>query len=107
MSASQARVGGAHQPDLGFELAEFIEQFALRVAAHQRLEFVLAVDVEQQFADAAQHRHRHALAVDPGAAPPIAADDPAQQQLALVRDRLLFEHVAQLAADAGDIDAWR
>ncbi len=44
-------VRGAYLADLRFELPEFIQQLALRVAAHQRLKFMLAVDVEQQLAD--------------------------------------------------------
>jgi hypothetical protein len=64
---------------------------------------VLPVDIEQQFAHAAQQADRNALAVDPGAAPAVGADHPAQQQFTLVRDRLLLEYVAQLAAHPGDI----
>ena len=51
MQAQPRGVRAVHLVDLRFVLAEGIEQFALRVAAHQRLEFVLAVDVEQLFAD--------------------------------------------------------
>ena len=43
----------------GLEVAEAVDQLALRGGAHQRLEFVLAVDLEQQLGGAAQHLQRH------------------------------------------------
>ena len=100
-------VRGAHLADQRFKLAEAVEQFTLRGRAHQRLEFMLAMDVEQQLAHGAQHRQRNALAIEPGAAAAVIADHPAQDQFAFLGDRLLLEQVAQQAADARDIDGRR
>ncbi len=97
-------VRGAHLAGERVELPETVEQFALRGGTHQGLKFVLTVNVEQQFADGAQDRDRHALAVEPGAAPSVGADDPAQQQLVLGGNRVFLEHVLQRPAHPRDID---
>ena len=52
---------------------------------------VLAVDLDQERADLPQQRHRDRLVVDEGAAPPVAALDPAQDQFALAGDAAFAE----------------
>ena len=60
-------VGNPDFPDGGFVAAVGVEQFALAGAAGQSLEFMLAVDVEQDVAGLAQLLHGHRLAVEIGA----------------------------------------
>ncbi len=75
--------------------AVVVDDLALRVARDQRLEFLLAVDVDQQLAERAHALRRQRLAVHVLARAPVAADDPAQHQLAAVGlDRLLLEPAA-------------
>ena len=97
------RVRAVHPTHQRFELTEAIEQLALCFGAHQRLKFMLTVNVEQQLAHGAQHIDRNALAVDPGAAATVGADHPPQQQLAVVRNRLVFKDMSQFAADLSDV----
>ena len=52
-------MGDPHLADERIVPAEVIEQLALRGAARQRLEFVLAVDVDEDVAQLAQQLHRH------------------------------------------------
>ena len=55
----------------------------------------LTDDFHQPVADPAQQRHAHGLIVDEGAAAPIGADLPAQQERILRRDALLGQKSAQ------------
>ncbi len=68
-----------------------IEHFALCVALYEMLEFLLAVNFEQQIGEFAQRLHRHELAVDVGPRAAVRADDAAQENLAIVVDRLRLE----------------
>ena len=78
-----------------------VEQLALRAALHQVLEFLLAVDLDQEFGQLAQGLHRHQLAVHVGARAAVRADHPAHDELALVLDRLRLEP-ARAPADSGE-----
>ncbi len=77
------------------EPAVAIEQLALHAGAHQRLELVLPMDVDEVRHDLAQHLHRHLLAIQIGARTTVRADDPAHEQLAVDRDGLLLEQLEQ------------
>jgi hypothetical protein len=63
-----------------------IDQLALRRAPHQRLKFVLTVDVHQQLAELAQSLQRHHLAIDERARTAIAPGDPAQDAFTVALD---------------------
>jgi hypothetical protein len=76
-------------------LAEVVEQLALRAGARQRLEFVLAVDVDDQRADVAQQRERHGHAVEIAARAAVGGDHAAHGELVLGFDGLLLEQIAQ------------
>ena len=64
-------------------IAVCIEEFALIVRAQQTLVRVLAVNIDQIFADLAQLRQGHSRAVHVGATAALGVDDPAQHQLVL------------------------
>ncbi len=89
----------------GFDLAREalqspigIEQLALFGGPHQRLEFVLPVDVEHRADDLAQQLHRNLLAVEPGARAAVAVEDaPHDELVARLVDGLLLQAVAQAA----------
>src|SRR5580704_10212219 len=69
-----------------FEAPEAIEELALRACAHERLKFVLAVNVDEDVADLAQQLDRRGLAIHIGARAAIAADDAANGKLPLATD---------------------
>ena len=64
-------------------IAVCIEEFALIVRAQQTLVRVLAVNIDQIFADLAQLRQGHSRAVHVGATAALGVDDPAQHQFVL------------------------
>ena len=79
-------------------LAEVIQQLALRAAARQRLEFVLAVNVDDQGADVAQQVERHGHAVEIAARAAIVGDDASHGEFVFCIDRLFGEQLAQAPA---------
>ena len=85
-------------------LAEVIEQLALRAGARQRLEFVLAVDIDDQCADVAQQRERHRHAIEIAARAAIGGDDAAHRELVVGVDRLFGEQVAQRRRAVADVE---
>ena len=75
--------------------AVLVDQGALRVAPDERLEFLLAMDVDQPLAEFAHGLRRQRLAIDVLARAPVAADHAPQDELAVVGgDRLLFQPAA-------------
>ena len=64
--------------ELRFVAAEGIEQRELAAARHQRLVFVLAVDLDQQPGEFGELRERRRPAVDPGLRAAVGADGAAQ-----------------------------
>ena len=106
--AVQQREPHALQPrDLAgepFEAARGVEQLALRGRAHERLEFVLAVDVDQQYADLAQQLQRHGLAVQVRAAAAVAADEATDRQLVGRVDRLLAQQPHQRTTRIAEVE---
>ncbi len=83
---------------------EVIDELALRGAARQRLEFVLAMDIDEDRPELAQQLHRHDLPVEVGARAAIRSDDPPDGQLQLRTDRLLLEPALQLPWCAHQIE---
>ena len=59
---------------------------------------MLAVYGDEQLRGAAQYLQRYCLAIEPGPASAIVADDPTQLQLAIAADGLLLEQMAELPA---------
>ncbi len=86
------------------ELAVLVEQFALRRRAHQRLEFMLAVHVQQAADDLAQLLHRHGLAIEVGARAAIGIDDAPHQQFVVGFDGLFFQQGARCARKLADVE---
>ena len=80
----------------------FVEQGELRRGLQQRLMRVLAVHVEQQFAEFAQLRERDRRAVDPRLAAAARIDRPSHQHAGLVGavDRLRLQPGDDIAARA-------
>ncbi len=65
-------MGIAHRHALDSGVGVGVEHVALRVGVQQRLRVVLAVQVDEQAADFAEHADRHGRAVYPGARLPLA-----------------------------------
>ena len=79
-----------------------IDDLALRIAADERHEFLLAVDVDQALAELAHALGGQRLAVDVLAGAPVAADDAPEHELAAVRlDGLLLEPALDGRVGAG------
>jgi hypothetical protein len=98
--AHQRQPPGVGAPDLGgqgLEPTKTVDQLPLRCGADQGLEFMLAMDVDQQLTGIAQHLHRHCLPVEPGAAATIIADHPTDAQFRILADRVLLEQATQRA----------
>ena len=85
------------------EATAVVEQVALVAASRQRLEFELAVDVEQVLAERAQRLHRHGLAVDVSATASVGGDAPSQDDFTFVRD-FLFREPGQRTGVARDVE---
>ena len=76
---ASSRIGGAHRPrPRPRRPPQSSSRSRWWLRRRERLELVLAVHVDQQFAERAQRLHRHRLAVDVGAAAPVGADAAAQ-----------------------------
>ncbi len=73
------------------EIAVVIQQFALHRTPAERLVEVLAVDVQQHFAEALELLHRDGVAVDKGPRPAVGIDHAPEQAGILVVQRLLRE----------------
>ena len=96
--------------DLGGELGEravLIEQHALRGAARQGLELVLAMDIDEELAGLAQRLQRHRLPVEIGARAAVGSDDPPHDELVRAADRLLRQPLPELARDPGELEGAR
>src|SRR5437763_6060411 len=96
--------------DLGGELGEravLVEQHALRGAARQGLELMLAMDIDEQLAGLAQHLQRHRLPVEIGARAAVGSDDPPHDELVRAADRLLRQPLPELARDPGELEGAR
>ncbi len=79
-----------------------IDDLALRIAADERDEFLLAVDVDQALAELAHALGGQRLPVDVLAGAPVAADDAPEHELAGVRlDGLLLEPALDGRVGAG------
>ena len=79
-----------------------IDDLALRVAADERLEFLLAVDVDQELAELAHALRGQRLAIHVLARAAVPADDTPQHELAVRRfDRLFLEPAAEQSAGCG------
>src|SRR5262249_488399 len=87
------------------ERAVAIEQLALRRAAREGLEFVLAVDIDEDAAGFAQHLHGHRLTIQIGARATVVADDAAHAELSAGADGLLFEPLLELARRLHEIES--
>jgi hypothetical protein len=81
-----------------------VEQLTLRGRPHQRLEFVLTVDVDQRLPRISQQLHSHGLPVEIRARAPVATDHAAHGELAVGLDRLFLEPAAQLARRLREIE---
>ncbi len=75
--------------------AESIEQVAVRRGVDQRPLVVLAVDFDQRAADVAHQRHAGRLVVDEDAGAAVGALDPAQDDVAVVVERVVGEKRAR------------
>jgi hypothetical protein len=83
-----------------------VQQFALRGGPDQRLEFVLAMDVDQFAHDLAEHLHRYLLTVEPRTRTTVARKAATHDQLfGRVVDRLLFEALAQAAWGGTNVES--
>ena len=95
--AGGAPVGPGRGDRLGLaaQAAVGVEQGAMGARVQQADGFVLAVDLEQQVADLAQHRGAGRLVVDEGAAAAIGGEGAAQDQVLVagVGKALLLQHV--------------
>jgi hypothetical protein len=79
-----------------------IDDLPLHVAAHKGLEFLLAVDVDQELAELAYALCGQRLAVHVLARAPVPADDTPQHELTVRRfDRLFLEPAAEQGAGCG------
>jgi hypothetical protein len=83
-------VGGNHRAVVE-QPPEVIQQVPLHVPPAQRLVKMLAVNVEQQFAESLQLGKRDGIAVDEAPGAPVGTNDPAQQALIVEVERLFFE----------------
>ena len=68
-----------------------VDQVALRFAAGQRQEFLLAVNVDQSFTECAHLLKWLGLSVDVGTRAAVAADGPAQDHLAVLIEFLFTQ----------------
>src|SRR5204863_113436 len=96
--------------DLGGRLGEravLVEQHALRGAARQGLELMLAMDIDEELAGLAQHLQRHRLPVEIGARAAVGSDDPPHDELVRAADRLLRQPLPELARDPGELEGAR
>jgi hypothetical protein len=83
-----------------------VEQGALGIGPQQRLVSMLAVDIDQPFADFAQLLNGGRRAVDVGARAAAGIDDAAQQQLVVSVEIVISQPVAYLG-QAGDVESRR
>ena len=79
-------------------LAEVIQQLALGAAAGEGLEFMLAVNVDDQRTDIAQQVERHGNAVEITARASVGGDDTSHGEVVFRLDRLFGEQLAQAPA---------
>ena len=68
---------------IGFEAAEGVEQPAVRSGIDQRAVVMLAVDLDQHFAQLLHHLHAHRLVIDEGARAAVGELHAAQDQIVL------------------------
>ena len=68
-----------------------VQHLALRAAIHQALEFLLAMDFDEELRQFAQCLERHHLAVHIGARTAVRADHPPHHEIAVVFDCLRLE----------------
>ncbi len=68
-----------------------IQQVPLYGTAAERLVEVLAVDVDEHLAQGLELLHGNGIAVDERARPAVGVDDPAQQTLFILVERLILE----------------
>src|SRR6185295_3145481 len=84
--------------------AELVQQFALRAVAGQRLEFVLAVNVDDHRTDFAQQGERHRHAVQVAARAAVAGDHATDGELVFGIDGLFGEQLAQGRRRVADVE---
>src|SRR6185437_752414 len=97
-------IGDSDLVDQRTQPAIDVEQLTLRGGTGERLEFVLAVDVDEDAAGLAQQLHRNGLAVELGAGAPVGREDAADDELIVRVDRLLLEPAGEAGPRLAEIE---
>ena len=93
-------MGRGNRRTLPVEATEGIEQRPVDARFDHGAVVVLAVNFDQCGADLAQKAHRHRLVVDEGAAAPVGALNPSEDEVAVAVDTAGGEHGARRMAGA-------